>query len=172
MSDGGFEALADGTLLLAILLVASCLVALQAAPPSADLRSEGLRYAEDTRLALFRTTMDGLEYAANGTAILLPNGTSVESFLRIEAYVLHVRGGPADFSAANARVAALAARLLRPDWRFAITAKIEGEARAASIPESTDLPGTYFESGWTYPSLDGTRAGTRLSLALWLNRPR
>lgn len=168
MSERGFESLADGTLLLTVLLVASGAMVALARPVPVDETAVAARYAEDLRLALFRTTMDGLEYDRDGASVPLPDRTSVEMYLRVQVHLL-TRGPPGlDFDESNARVEALAERLLRPGWGFAILGRVSG-AGVLAIPHAADLPTTYVESSWTYPALDGTGPEVRLALAVWLS---
>jgi hypothetical protein len=172
MRAEGFEALADGTLLLAVLLVASSVVIALSAPTAAPDRGADLRYAEDVRLALFRTTMDGLGLRDGDGSASMPNGTTVETFLRVQVH-LRADGVPgAAFHDANGRIADLAGRLVRPGWGVAITGRLVGGSVVVRIPDGADLPATYAGSGWTYPSLDGSSEDAHLAVAVWLTPPR
>ncbi len=170
MNHRGFEALADGTMLLLVLLVASALALALAArgPAPAD---DGT-YVEDTRLALFRTTFDGLSFLQDGVEVPLPNGTSVEAFLRLQVHLVVRVGGALEFSAANDRIAEVATALVRPGWSFAIVGRILGESSSLRLPMGVVTPETYRASSWTYPSLDGVGPDTVLSLSMWLSPRR
>jgi len=171
MSEEGFEALADGTLLLTVLLVASVLVVGWGRPLAADGRSAGIQYAEDTRRALFGTTLDGLSYRIGGEDVAMRNGTTVETFLRLEVHLLRL--GPGwDFAAANARIAGLAAGIVRPGWAIAVLGGNESGPAVVRLPEGLRMPPDYFASGWTYPPLDGAGDGTRLQVLVWLSPHR
>ena len=172
MREDGFEALADGTLLLTALLVASGVVLALARPPLAADPADGLRYAEDVRLALFRTTIDGLGHRTAEGFAAMPNGTTVETFLRAQVH-LRASGVPAAaFREANARIADVAARLVRPGWGVAVTGRLVGGDDLVQIPEGVAIPATYDGSGWTYPSIDGSPADARLAVAVWPTPPR
>ena len=172
MRAEGFEALADGTLLLAVLLVASTIVIALSAPTAAPHRAADLRYAEDVRLALFRTTMDGLGVRDGDGFASMPNGTTVETYLRVQVH-LRADGVPeAAFRDANGRIADLAARLIRPGWGIAVTGGLVGGPIVVRIPDGVDLPATYAGNGWTYPSLDGSREDAHLAVAVWPTPPR
>lgn len=173
MTDDGFEALADGTLLLVVLLVASGIVLALARPPLAADPADGLRYAEDVRLALFRTTMDGLGHATADGFVAMPDGTAVETFLRAQVQ-LRADGVPSGaFAESNGRIADLAARLVRPGWSIAVTGRLAGGAEdLVRIPEGVGMPPTYDGSAWTYPSLDGSPEDVRLAVAVWPTPPR
>ncbi len=100
------------------------------------------------------------------------NGTSIEAFLRLEIHLLLRGAGAFDFTAANARIATLAARLVRSGWTVVV---LGGPARGPDLvrlPGGTVLPPDYAASSWTYPALDGTGWDTRLTLALWINPRR
>jgi len=167
MNADGFEALADGVLLFVVLALAIGAVLTWGGAPPTDDGAWGAAYAEDVRLALFRTPLDGLGYEDDGAFVVVPAGTTVETFLRIE---VHVRSEEPslDFSAANARVAALAASLLRPGWAFLLVGGEPGGPEVVRIPDVRPPP-TRFESAWTYPSLDGAGPGVRLAFAAWLS---
>ena len=172
MRSNGFEALADGTLLLTVLLVASAIVLALSRPGVSPDPASDLRTAEDLRLALFRTTMDGLGHRAADGLAAMPNGTSVETFLRVQVH-LRAAGLPAeDFRDANERIADVAARLVRPGWAVAVTGRLVNGPVLVRIPEGLGLPATYDGSGWTYPSLDGSPGDAHLSLAVWPTPPR
>jgi len=172
MTEDGFEALADGTLLVTILLVASAVAGSLAHPAADDGRSTALRYAEDTRLALFRATIGGLGYSVGGQFVAVRNDTTVESFLRLEVHLLRGGSRDFDFGAANARIADTAARMVRPGWRFSVTGGVVGGADLFHLPADATAPADFAASGWTYPPLDGTGDGTRLSLAVWVSPHR
>ena len=172
MREDGFEALADGTLLLVVLLVASGVGLALVRPPLASDPADGPRYAEDVRLALFRTTMDGLGHRTAEGFAAMPNGTTVEAFLRVQVH-LRAGGVPATgFREANARIADVAARLVRPGWGVALTGRLSGGDDLVRIPEGVAIPATHDGSGWTYPALDGSPADVRLAVAVWPTPPR
>ena len=172
MTDDGFEALADGTLLVTVLLVASAVAGSLAHPAADDGGSAALRYAEDTRLALFRATIGGLGYSVGGQFVAVRNDTTVESFLRLEVHLLRGGSRDFDFGAANARIAEQAARLVRPGWRSSVTGGVVDGPDLFRLPIDAEVPASYGASGWTYPSLDGTGDATRLSLAVWISPHR
>ena len=168
MRDRGFESLADGTLLLVVLLVASGAVLGLGRPAPPDATAAAARYVEDVRLALFRTTMDGLGYDIGGGSVTFPDGTTVETFLRIQVH-LRTHGPPGvEFDRANARIEDLAGRILRPGWSISITGRT-ADTVVLRLPPGASLPATYVESAWTYPPLDGEGPDVRLSVAAWLN---
>ncbi len=169
MRRAGFEALFDGTLLITVLLVAGTLTLSLSAPRPADPRGEGLRLAEDTRLALLRTSASDFGYAANGTWVALPDGTTVETVLRLEVHLRRVPG--LDFTTANARIESICARLLPTAWAGQLTAHVAGDT-VLRIPRNATVPSTRFASAWTYPSLDGSADDTRLAVTVWLSPPR
>ena len=172
MRGEGFEALADGTLLLTVLVVASGVVASFANVSRDDGRAAALRYAEETRVALFGTTVDDFRYRVGDEVVTMRNGTSIEAFLRLEVHLLLGGPGAFDFTAANARIATLAVRLVRSGWTVVV---LGGPARGSDLvqlPNGTVLPPDYAASSWTYPALDGTARDTRLTLALWINPRR
>ena len=171
MADG-FEALADGSLLLVVLIVAASFVAAISHPSHNDSQSVALPYAEDTRLALFRTQLDGLGYAANGSFVAVPAGTTVESFLRLEVHFVARAPARFDFSAANERLGDLAAKLARPGWGVAITGGMVGSPLIVRIPADRQIPDRHSASSWTYPSLDDAGPDARLTVAVWVNPPR
>ena len=168
MTDEGFEALADGSLLLIVLLVASTILVTFGHPTS---RGDSSAYAEETRLALFGTTLDGLGYRAGDEAVGLRNGTTVESFLRLELHLLRNGSGSFDFSAANERIGDLAVRLVRPGWGLLIRGNLVGGPELIRVPDVA-WTGDYAWSGWTYPPLDGVGEGSALGLAVWINPHR
>jgi len=172
MNHKGFEALADGTMLLTVLLVASTLAVSLAGDRSPFLADDPARYAEDTRVALFRTSLDGLSFTQGGAEVLLPNGTSVEAFLRIQVHLGSRDIGTLDFRAANDRIAGIATALVRPGWTYAIVGRVADGAGGVHLPEGVVLPETYAASSWSYPSLDGSGPDTVLSLFLWLSPRR
>ena len=166
MNGNGFEAQADATLLLVVLLIASGLAVSLGRPATMEGADAGVRYAEDLRLALFRTTLGGLGYDDDGTHVAMPDGTTVETFLRIEVHYRGLGRPGLDFSDANARIADLVARLLRPGWSGAITGGAGGTV--VRIPMEVAIPAARFESGWTYPPL-GDGPAVRLAFAVWLS---
>jgi hypothetical protein len=172
MTDEGFEALADGTLLVTVLLVASAVAGSLAHPATDDGRLTALRYAEDTRLALFRTTPGGLRYSVGGAFVAVRNDTTIESFLRLEVHLLRGGARDFDFGTANRRITEQADRLVRPGWRFSITGGVGDGSDLFRLPIDAEVPSSYGASGWTYPPLDGTGGDTRLSLALWVSPHR
>jgi len=172
MRDHGFEALADATLLLTVLLVASGLALSLARPAVPSDLAAGPRYAEDLRLALFRTTMDGLGHRTADGFASMPNGTTVEAFLRAQVHLLAGGRPAADFRESNARILDLAVRLLRPGWGAAVTGRLLGGEDLVRIPEGVPIPATYDGSAWTYPPLDGSAADVRLAVAVWPTPPR
>lgn len=170
MNRGGFEALADATLLLLILILASSF-GLRMAVSTPDVELErSLQLAEQARTALFRTTLNGLAYVHDSTPVTLRNGTSVETFLRLQVHILG--RGDADFTAANARVTALAASLLPPGWDFSLAGGRVGERPLVAMPPAARPPPNHAESAWSYPPLDGEGPNTVLSIALWLSPRR
>ena len=172
MNRAGFEALADGVILLTILLVAST-VSLSLAGERSSAPSDGAaRYAEDTRVALFRTTLDGLAFSQDGEAVVLPNDTSVEAFLRLQVHLEGRGAGGLDFHAANSRIAGLANALVRPGWSYAIVGRIAAGAPLLRLPSGSVLPEEYAVSNWSYPALDASVADTVLSLFVWLSPHR
>ena len=168
--EGGFEALMDASMLLTVLLVASTLAIAWGRPAQPDPAADGLRYAEETRAALFRTTLPGMGYATDEMRVTVPGGTSVETFLRIEV-ALRARDLPLDFSTANARIAEMTRRLVRPGWGAAVTG-LRGDAILVRIPDGQVIPAVHYTSGWTYPPLDGLGGDVRLNVAVWLSPPR
>ena len=169
MSENGFEALADGSLLLVVLLLASTVVlALGRGPGNAPVVSA--TDVEATRLALFGTTLDGLSYRVGERDQALRNGTSVESILRLEAHLLRNGSNALDFAAANERIADVAARLVRPGWALSIDGRIAGGGEVMRIGDPPS--GDYAWSGWTYPPLDGTGGDTILGVAVAINPHR
>lgn len=169
MNATGSEALADGTLLLLVLLVASGVVNTLGRPETPDIASFGVRYVEDVRLAVFRTTMSALTYVAGGESIAMSNGTTVETFLRLEVHLATRGTSDCDFRGSNERVAAMTRRLVLPGWNFAISGGSPGGPNTFRIPERAEEPRSYFESGWTYPSLIAEGPPTRLSVTLWIS---
>ncbi len=165
----GFEALADATLLVLVLLAASSALAGFAASPGP--RTAIQSYAEDTRLALFRSTLDGLWYEADGAQVDLLNGTNVETFLRLEVHLLATGKRGFDFSAANARIADLTNRLVRPAWAIVIVAGTTHDADLVRIPDRS-IPSEHAAAFWVYPPLDEDGVRTRLGIALWFSPPR
>lgn len=167
MTRGGFEALVDGVLLLAVLLAATGVVQTLALPAAGPTPSS--TYAEDLRTALFRSTTDGLAYVQGGVRVGLRNGTTVEAFLRLEVHVLALVD--ADFTEANRQVAALAAALVRPGWSVAI---LGGPANGGDMVRITagEIPPNHLRSSWTYPPLHGAGPGVTLAVAVWVSPPR
>lgn len=168
MRDGGFEALADGVLLLVVLLVAATMVLALGRAPEDGTRDIGVRTAEATRLALFRTTLDGLSYRFGGETVPIPDGTTVESLLRLEAHLLRVERDAYDFSAANSRVLTIASQLLGPGWSLSVVGDDPEGGELFRLPE-VEIPVAHYASGWTYPSLAGGPERTRLTVAVWLS---
>lgn len=168
MRRDGFEGLADGALLVLVLLLATAAVVALPRSPAHD-GSSGERYAEDLRLALFRTTLDGLGYADNGTFVAMANDSSIETYLRVEVHLWAHGPLRRDFSAANARVEETAARLLRPGWSCVLTGGEADGPTVLTLPAGAEAPPSRYESAWTYPALDGAGPDVRLSLAAWLN---
>ncbi len=169
MKTEGFEALADAVLLIVILLIASIIIL---GHPRGGPREEGVRYAEETRLALFRTTLDGLFYTFGGEIITVPNGTTVETGLRLQVHLLEKGTGAYDFTAANARIVELARRLVRPGYAFALLGGVLAGHDLLHLPSDIEIPREHFASTWTYPSLDRGTGNTRLAVVLWLSPPR
>ena len=171
MSEDGFEALADGSTLLIILLVASTVVLGFGHGPSRTVSAAESADPEGTRIALFASTLDELTYRSEGELVRVRNGTTVESFLRLEVHLM--RGGQPglDFAAANARIADLAGRLVRPGWGITVRAHLAGDVDSIRIPDAP-VPEDYAWSGWTYPPLDGVGPDTVLGLAVWLSPRR
>jgi len=172
MNRRGFEGLADGTTLLMVLLVASTLVLSLVGDRSAFLAADAARYAEDTRVALLRTTLDGLSFAQDGVEVFLPNGTSVEAFLRLQVHLESRNVESLDFDAANDRIHEVATVLLRPGWSHAVVGLVTDGPEVVHLPEGVVLPGTYAASSWSYPSVNGSGPDTILSLFLWLSPGR
>jgi hypothetical protein len=172
VSDDGFEALADGALLIVVLLIGSALVLTFATPTGGGSRMEGTAYAEDTRLALFRTTLDGTSYAFGGESVPIPNRTTIETILRLEAHLLARDASAYDFAAANARVIGVAERLVRPGWQWALSGGPSSEPGLFQLPSDRIIPNSHFASTWTYPALDGGSSNVRLTFVLWLSPPR
>lgn len=171
MNRRGFEALADGTMLLLVLLVAATLAASLGAgrPPSGNAAA---RYAEDTRIALFRTTLDGVSFDQHGILEELPNGTSVEALLRLEVHLASLSAGAMEFDAANDRITEVASSLVRPGWSFAIDGRVVGSSVVVRLPEGVIDPETYAASSWSYPALDCMGPDTVLRLSVWLSPHR
>lgn len=166
--DGGIEALVDGVLLMMVLVAATGIAGSFAGPPQPHESS--FRYAEDVRLALFRTTAWGLNYTLKGEEVPLWNAT-VEDLLRLEVHLLGA-GLDVDFSGANAWLRDLAGRLVRPGWRVGIFGgPVRGDA-VLRIPSDDGIPDTFIASGWTYPPLTGEGADVRLVVAVWTSPPR
>jgi hypothetical protein len=166
MNGRGIETLADAALLFAILMVGMSAMLLADRDSPAANTGTGIAYAEDVRLAVFRTRLDGLGFTRDGAFVRLPAGTTVETFLRMQVHLLSRDDAP-DFSAANTRVADLAKSLLRPGWNVAIAGgEVRGEA-LMHIPGPP--PPAYFESAWTYPPLPGEPRDVRLAVAVWLS---
>ena len=172
MNRQGFEALADGVMLLTVLLVASTLALSMSGGPSHGIAGDSARYAEDTRVALFRSTLDGLAFVQNGAAVLLPNGTTVEGFLRLQVHLVSRNVGMLDFDAANDRITEIATTLLRPGWSYSVVGRVTDGPGVTHLPEVVVLPETYAASSWSYPPLDGSGPDTVLSLFAWLSPRR
>ena len=170
--ERGFEALADGVLLFLVLLVATGVILATGRPPASDPRSSGVRYADDTRLALFRTTTDGLFYRFGGEIVLIPNGTTVEDVLRLGVHLLARDHRGYDFTATDARILGIAAKLLRPGWDLAILGGPGANRDLLHLPAEQVVPANHYASTWDYPSLDGGPGTTRLAVAVWLSPPR
>ena len=172
MNRKGFEALADGTMLLTVLLVASTLAISFAGDRFPSLADDAARYAEDTRAAIFRTTLDALSFTQDGVEVLLPNGTSLEAFLRLQVHLESREVGTLDFHAANDRIAELVTALVRPGWSHSIVGRVAHGPVVVHLPEGIVPPETYAASSWSYPALDGSGPDTGLSLLVWLNPHR
>lgn len=171
MNRRGFEALADGTMLLIVLLVASTLaLSLAAMRPSTG--NDAARFAEDTRVALFRTTLDGLSFVQDGVDTPLPDGMSVEAFLRLQVHLVSRDVGEMDFATANNRVTEVARSLMRPGWSFAIVGRVTNASAAVLLPADVAIPESYAASSWSYPALDGSGPDTVLGLSMWLSPRR
>ena len=167
--DHGFEALLDGTMLLVVLIVASTLAVTWGRAAVPDPGLDGLRYAEETRIALFRSTPEGLGYLDHGRWVSLSEGTDVETFLRIEMALL-ARNLTIDVASTNARIEEILKALVRPGWEGVIRGEQGDEA--LTIPAGVRTPAEHYASSWTYPSLDGGGRNVRLGVVLWLSPPR
>lgn len=171
MKPTGFQAMADATLLLIVLLVASTIGLSMAAENSPDA-GISVQYAEDTRNALFRTTPDELSFVQDGVTVHLADGTSIESFLRIQIHILNRGLGTSDFRDGNDRITTIAMRLLRPGWSWAILGGLADSAAKLQVPRDLVIPTTHATSSWSYPALDGSGADATLSLVVWLSPRR
>lgn len=171
MRDEGFEGLADGVLLVTLLLIASVALVVGTRDPG-GIRDDGIRDAEETRLALFRTTLDDLSYESEGETVRIPNGTTVEWFLRLQVHLLDSDPAGHDFSAANVRVLDLATRLVRPGYQIGVFGGVVGEPGTVRLPAEGLASSERFESAWTYPALDGGPGHIRLGVSLWFSPPR
>jgi len=172
MNRKGFEALADGTMLLTVLLIASTLAITIGGSRTSSVVNDAATYAEDTRVAIFRTSLDALSFAQDGREVFLPNGTSVETFLRLQVHLESRDAGVLDFGAANRRIAKIAMALVRPGWTYTIVGRLAGGPLVVSLPQGVVLPESYSASSWSYPSLDGSGPDTVLSLSVWLSPRR
>jgi hypothetical protein len=171
MNRLGFEALADGVMLLTVLLVGSTIVLSLAGTPD-DSTADAAKYAEDTRLALFRTTLDGLAFTQGGREVALANGTSVETYLRLQLHLRRQNVDDLDFRAANERLTVLARALVRPGWTFAVIGRTDNGPVVVTLPADVDPPEAYAASNWSHPPMDGSGPDTVLSLLLWLSPHR
>src|SRR3989475_6654349 len=137
MSHDGFESFVDAIFLLIVLFAASGVMLTQGLVSEHDPRSDGVALAGNLRLALFRTTLDGLGYRQGATDIEVRNGTTVETFLRLEVHLLRNASGDVDFGPANVRIGRIVARLLPSGWARAGFVGLVGEAVVAPLPAIT-----------------------------------
>src|SRR5437867_4556722 len=139
MSHDGIESFVDAIFLLIVLFAASGLMLTRGLAGEHDPRSDGVALAVNLRLALFRTTLDGLGYRQGATDIEVRNGTTVETFLRLEVHLLRNGSGDVDFGPANVRIESIVARLLPSGWSGSALGGVVGEpviVRLPAIPPS------------------------------------
>lgn len=172
MNRHGFDGLVDATLLVTVLLIASTM-ALSIGADRGRIDADAASYAEDTRIALFRTVLDDLSFSQDDRRVVLPNGTRVESFLRLQVHLQSLGTGDLNFEEANLRVAGVAMRLMRPGWSFGIRGvEMGGAGVTVRIPADVVIPETHAASSWTYPALDGEGLNTVLLLHVWFTSHR
>ncbi|TLZ52788.1 MAG: hypothetical protein E6K18_02145 [Methanobacteriota archaeon] len=171
MSHDGFESFVDAIFLLIVLFAASGVMLTRGLVSEHDPRSDGVALAGNLRLALFRTTLDGLGYRQGATDIEVRNGTTVETFLRLEVHLLRNASGDVDFGPANVRIGRIVARLLPSGWSGSVFGGLVGEPVVVQLPAITPSPDR-FESRWAYAPVHGVGPGTELGVLVWLSPRR